>query len=290
MVKKNFTFLTATEKKLIIDKTNPALPLSRQAELLVLSRSSIYYVPRGDPEELKLLSALDRVYTKYPFYGSRRLRLALFDEYGIWINRKCVQRLMRLLGIQALYPKHQTTIPAPGHQIYPYLLRDVPILRSNQVWSTDITYLPLEHGFCYLTVILDWFSRYVLSWELSETMETTFCARALKSALTKAVPEIHNSDRGSQFTSREYTGILETNNIQISMDGRGRCLDNIFTERLWRSVKYEDIYLKQYHTLEETFEGLGNYFSFYNERRRHQSLGYKTPEEIYFGQSVSSSS
>ncbi|HBW74047.1 MAG TPA: IS3 family transposase [Candidatus Magasanikbacteria bacterium] len=190
---------------------------------------------------------------------------------------------MRLLGIQAIYPKHTTTIPAPGHKIYPYLLRNVPVLRPNQVWSTDITYIPIEHGFCYLTVILDWFSRYVLAWELSETMETEFCARALKSALGKAIPEIHNSDQGSQFTSMEYTGLLTANNIQISMDGRGRCLDNIFVERLWRSVKYEDIYLKYYRTIEETFAGLERYFPFYNNKRRHQSLAYKTPEEIYLG-------
>lgn len=283
MAKKNFTFLATPEKKLIVDKTNRALSISRQAELLALSRSSIYYAPRVDPEELKMLQALDQVYTKYPFYGSRRLKFALADEYGIKINRKHVRRLMRLLGIQAIYPKHRTSIPAPGHKIYPYLLKNLAILRPNQVWSTDITYIPLAQGFCYLTVILDWFSRYVLSWELSETMETAFCTRALTSALRKAVPEIHNSDQGSQFTSLEYTGILETNNIHISMDGRGRCLDNIFTERLWRSVKYEDIYLKQYRTIEETFTGLGNYFPFYNQKRRHQSLGYKTPEAIYRG-------
>lgn len=283
MVKKNFTFLATREKKLIIDKTDPALSISRQAELLALSRSSIYYVPRIDLAELTIMHALDQAYTKYPFYGSRRLRFALADEYAIRINRKHVQRLMRRLGIQAIHPRPRTSLPAPGHKIYPYLLKNLAILRPNQVWSTDITYIPLARGFCYLTVILDWFSRYVLAWELSETMETIFCARALKSALGKAAPEIHNSDQGSQFTSLEYTGILETNKIQISMDGRGRCLDNIFTERLWRTVKYEDVYLKQYRTIEETFEGLGHYFPFYNSRRRHQGLGYKTPEEIYRG-------
>lgn len=281
MVKKNFTILTSGEKKLIVERKNPVLSISRQAELLTLPRSSIYYAPKVNGEEWKLLHALDQVYTKYPFYGSRRLKFALFDEYGIRINRKCVQRLMRLLGIQAIYPKPRTTIPAAGHKIYPYLLKNLEIIRPNHVWSTDITYIPLEKGFCYLTVILDWFSRYVLSWELSQTMETEFCSRALTSALGKGTPQIHNSDQGSQFTSHEYTGILETNNIQISMDGRGRCLDNIFTERLWRSVKYEDIYLKHYRTMEETFTGLENYFPFYNNKRRHQSLGYKTPTEIY---------
>lgn len=274
--------MTRQEKKLLIDKEHPTLSVTRQAELLAVSRSNAYYVPKGDPEELKMLRFLDQVYTKYPFYGSRRLRFALADYYQISICREHVQRLMRVLGIQAIYPKHKTTIPAPGHKIYPYLLKNVPVLHPNHVWSTDITYIPLEHGFCYLTVILDWFSRYVLSWELSETMETSFCSRALKSALGKATPEIHNSDQGSQFTSLEYTSLLETNRIKISMDGRGRCLDNIFTERLWRSVKYEDIYLKHYRTIAETFKGLGDYFHFYNEERRHQGLGYKTPEEIYY--------
>lgn len=283
MVKKNFTLLATPEKKLIVDKEHPTLSIARQAELIAVSRAAVYYVPKVNPEELHMLSALDQVYTKYPFYGSRRLRFALFDEHQIVICRSQVQRLMRRLGIQAIYPKKRTTIPGIGHKIYPYLLRNLAILRPNQVWSTDITYIPLEKGFCYLTVILDWFSRYVLSWELSETMETAFCARALQSALARAIPEIHNSDQGSQFTSGEYVGLLAENKIQISMDGRGRCLDNIFTERLWRTVKYEDIYLKHYRTIEETFSGLGNYFPFYNEKRRHQSLEYKTPKEIYLG-------
>lgn len=283
MAKKKFTFLTHQEKKLLIDKEHPSLSVSRQAELLTVSRTNVYYVHKNDPDELSILQALDQVYTKHPFYGSRRLKFALADDCQIHIGREQVQRLMRLLGIQAIYPKHRTTISAQGHTIYPYLLRNVPIVCPNHVWSTDITYIPLEKGFCYLTVILDWFSRYILSWELSETMETRFCSRALKSALKKAIPEIHNSDQGSQFTSLEYTRLLKARNIKISMDGRGRCLDNIFTERLWRSVKYEDIYLKHYRTLAETFDGLGNYFSFYNKRRRHQGLGYKTPEEVYNG-------
>lgn len=283
MAKKNFTFLTRQEKKLLIDKNHKKLSIARQAELLAVSRSSVYYAPRINPDELRKLSLLDRLYTKYPFYGSRRLRFALDDEYRILIGREQTQRLMRILGIEAIFPKHQTTIPAPGHKIYPYLLRNLPVIRPNQVWSTDITYIPLENGFCYLTVILDWFSRYVLTWELSENMETAFCARALKSALARALPEIHNSDQGSQFTSMEYTGILEASKIQISMDGRGRCLDNIFTERLWRTVKYEDIYLKHYRTIQEAYEGLQNYFPFHNQKRRHQSLNYKTPEMAYRG-------
>lgn len=212
MVKKNFTCLTREEKKLLVDTNHTRLSIVTQAKLLKISRSTIYYVPRVKEEELSIMHALDQVYTKYPFYGSRRLKFALRDEYGIEVNRKRIQRLMRLMGIQAIYPKHRTTITCEGNKIYPYLLRNVPIVRPNQVWSTDITYIPLEKGFCYLTVILDWFSRFVLSWELSETMETTFCTRALKSALSRAIPEMHNSDQGSQFTSREYTELL-TNNI-----------------------------------------------------------------------------
>lgn len=273
--------MNTQEKKSLINKNHESLSVVRQAKLLAVSRSSIYYTPEVKLEELRMLSALDQLYTKYPFYGSRRLKLSLADEYQIRVCRGQVQRLMRILGIEAIYPKRQTTIPAPGHKIYPYLLRNLPVIRPNQVWSTDITYIPLTNGFCYLTVILDWFSRYVLTWELSENMETKFCARALKSALTRAIPEIHNSDQGSQFTSTEYTGILEANKIQISMDGRGRCLDNIFTERLWRTVKYEDIYLKHYENISHVYEGLKNYFPFYNEKRRHQSLKYQTPAEVY---------
>lgn len=273
--------MTHQEKKLLINKNHEKISIVRQAELLAISRSSIYYMQKINPDELKKLAALDKLYTDHPFYGSRRLRFALNDECKILIGREQTQRLMRILGIEAIYPKHKTSIPATGHKIYPYLLRNLPIIRPNQVWSTDITYIPLENSFCYLTVILDWFSRYVLTWELSETMETEFCARALKSALTRAIPEIHNSDQGSQFTSTEYTGILKTNQIQISMDGRGRCLDNIFTERLWRTVKYEDIYLKHYDSISHAYEGLKNYFPFYNEKRRHQSLKYRTPKEVY---------
>ena len=268
---------------MIIDKTHPAVSLVRQAQLLSLSRSGIYYVPKANAEDLCAMSALDALYTAHPFYGSRRMRLALYDDYGIRICREHIQRLMRQMGIEAIYPKKNTSIPHPGHRVYPYLLRNVPILRPNQVWSTDITYVPLKEGFCYLTVILDWYSRYVLAWELSETMEVGFCVRALQSALSRATPDIHNSDQGSQYTSREYLNALETKQIQISMDGRGRCLDNIFVERLWRSVKYEDIYLKQYRTMTGAYDGLSQYFPFYNQKRRHQSLDDRTPEQVYLG-------
>lgn len=284
MVKKNFALITVPAKKLIIEKTHPTLSVSRQAELLSLSRSSVYYEPKVDLKEVKIMRALDQLYTKHPFYGSRKLRFALADEYGIQICRQYVQRLMQRMGIEAIYPHKKTSTPHPGHKIYPYLLRNVAIARSNQVWGTDLTYIPLAEGFCYLVAIIDWFSRYVLAWELSETMEAAFCARALTTALRQAVPDIHNSDQGAQFTADEYLKILEATTAQISMDGRGRCLDNIFTERLWRTVKYEDIYLHNYPTITDAYDGLTKYFPFYNTERRHQSLGYQTPAQIYFGQ------
>lgn len=228
------------------------------------------------------MHALDALYTRWPFYGSRRMQWALADEYGIVIGREHVQHVMRMMGIAAIYPKQHTSVPAPGHRIYPYLLRNLAIVRANQVWGTDITYVRLTHGFCYLTAIVDWFSRYVLSWEVSVTLEMDFCVTALRSALTHAIPKIHNSDQGSQYTAPSYTGILENSGVQISMDGRGRCMDNIFTERLWRSVKYEEVYLKEYRTLAEARDGLNAYFPFYNSKRRHQALGNKTPAEVYF--------
>ena len=267
---------------MFINKSHPTVSIARQAELLGISRSTVYYVPTVDTEDIRIMQALDRLYTAYPFYGSRKMRGALTDDYGIRICREHMQRLMRQMGIEAIYPKPHTSAPHPAHRLYPYLLRNVPIIRPNQVWSTDITYVPLETGFCYLTVILDWYSRYVLAWELSATMEVAFCVRALQSALTRATPEIHNSDQGAQFTATDYLNVLETKNIHISMDGRGRCLDNIFVERLWRSVKYEDIYLKQYPTMTATYDGLSNYFPFYNGKRRHQGLNDKTPEQVYF--------
>lgn len=209
------------------------------------------------------------------------MRGALKDDYEIIICREHIQRLMRLMGIEAIYPKQHTSAPAEGHRLYPYLLRNLAITRPNQVWGTDITYLKMEHGFCYLTAILDWFSRAVLSWEVSERMSASFCTTSLRSALARAIPEIHNSDQGAQFTAQEYTGILDARGVAISMDGRGRCMDNIFTERLWRTVKYENVYLKNYRTVDEAREGLSAYFTFYNEKRRHQSLKYKTPAQVY---------
>ena len=257
------------------------MSIARQARLLGISRGSIYYVPRVNDRNIESMHALDALYTAYPFYGSRRMRVALRNTYGITLGRDHIRRLMARMGIAAIYPKRHLSVPAPAHRIYPYLLRNIAIVRPNQVWSTDITYIRLAQGFCYLTALLDWYSRCVMSWELSARMEHTFCCTALRSALATAIPEMHNSDQGSQFTSTAYTDVLTAHQITISMDGRGRCMDNIFTERLWRTVKYEDIYLKQYRTMDEAREGLTRYFTFYNQERPHQSLGYKTPAAVY---------
>lgn len=228
------------------------------------------------------MDMIDATYTDYPFYGSRRIKNELEDRYKLSICREHVQRLTRLMGIEAIYPKPKTSVPHPEHRKYPYLLSTVTASFPNHVWGTDITYVKLEDGWAYLVALIDWYSRYVLSWELSLSMETDFCSAALETALTAATPAIHNSDQGVQFTDRDYTGRLAERGIAISMDGRGRCMDNIFTERLWRTVKYEDIYLKSYRTIDEARGGLTAYFSFYNTKRRHQSLDYRTPAEVYF--------
>lgn len=259
------------------------LSLTRQSDLLGVSRSSLYYVPVVPVEDLRTIHAIDAIYTALPFYGSRRIRWSLEHEHGITICREHVQRLMRVMGIQGICPKRNLSIASSNTYKYPYLLRGMHVLRPNQVWGTDITYVRIQDGFCYLTVILDWFSRYVIAWEVSETMETGFCVRTLQSALAKATPDFHNSDQGSQFTAIEYVDVLKAHpTIRISMDGRGRCMDNIFTERLWRTVKYEDIYLKYYGSIHDVRDGLGSYFSFYNSRRPHQSLGNRTPDSVYF--------
>ena len=224
---------------------------------------------------------LDEQYTATPFYGVRKMTAWLNEVQQENVNVKRVRRLLRLMGLEAIYAKPRLSQPAPGHQVYPYLLRHVPITRINQVWSTDITYVRLLGGFVYLVAVIDWFSRYVLSWEISTTLETDFCVSALERALHVAQPEIFNSDQGSQFTSEAFTSKLKEREIAISMDGRGRALDNIFVERLWRSVKYEDIYLHAYEDVPQVVTGLGRYFKFYNHARLHQSLDYKTPAAVY---------
>lgn len=223
---------------------------------------------------------IDELYTNSPFYGSRRMTAWLRRE-GYEVNRKRVVRLMDVLGLKAVFPGPRVSTPAPGHRIYPYLLRGVAILRADQVWSTDITYIRLPRGFVYLTAVIDWFSRYVLSWSVSVTLDLWFCLEALDAALATGRPEIFNTDQGCQFTSADFTGRLISANVAISMDGRGRALDNIFVERLWRSLKYEEVYLKEYESVRSATEQIGAYFRFYNHERPHQSLGYRTPAEVY---------
>jgi len=259
------------------------LSVVRQCELIGLPRSTWYYEPqRETAENLRLMRLLDEQYTRTPFYGSRRMVIALGGQ-GCNVNRKRVQRLMQKMGIEAIYPRPRLSDPAPGHRVYPYRLRGLAITRPNQVWSTDITYIRLRSGFVYLVAILDWFSRYVVEWEISITLDTSFCLSALDRALQKAKPEIFNSDQGAQFTSEEFTGRLESAGIVISVDGRGRALDNVFTERLWRSVKYEEVYLKDYAGVPDTIANLKTYFRFYNFDRPHQSLDDQTPASVYFG-------
>lgn len=229
------------------------------------------------------MNSIDKIYTAKPFYGSRRIRNDLRDYHDIDICREHAQRLMRLMGIEAIYPKKKLNLSQnrTSHKIYSYLLEDYQITKPNQVWGTDITYIRLEKGWVYLTAILDWYSRYVVSWEISETMGSDFCIANLQSALEIALPEIHNSDQGVQFTDKKYTGMLENHKVQISMDGRGRYMDNIFTERLWRTVKYENVFLKSYHNAIDARAGLKDYFKFYNTERRHTSLNNQTPEFVY---------
>lgn len=268
----------------MIDRANPDISISRQAELLDISRASLYYRPRRNPEEVRITRAIDQVYTRRPIYGSRRMTDALYDEYGIHIGRHQTRRLMRLMGLEAIYPKKRpkTSESEPSHKKYPYLLRNVIITHPNHVWGTDITYLRLENGWAYLVAILDWYSRYVVAWNVSQTLESDFCIAVLTAALKEHSPEIFNSDQGTQFTDNDFMKILAANNIKISMDGRGRYRDNIFTERLWRTVKYEDVYLKSYRNIAEAEQGLAEYFLFYNTERRHQSLARQTPADVYF--------
>jgi putative transposase len=264
-----------------VDRGHTDISLRRQCELLGVNRSGLYYQPLGESQEnLRLMRLLDEQYTQAPFYGSRRMA-AWLGTQGFEVNRKRVSRLLAVMGIEAVYPKPKLSQPGEGHRIYPYLLREVEVERVNQVWSTDITYIRMAEGFVYLVAVMDWFSRYVLSWRLSLTMELDFCVDALKCALRRGQPEVFNSDQGSQFTSEKFTGELEARQIAISMDGRGRCLDNIFVERLWRSLKYEEVYLKDYESVAEARNGIERYFRFYNQERLHQSLGYRPPAAVY---------
>ncbi len=267
----------------LLEFDHPAISVSRQCFLLGVNRSSIYYSPCGESSlTLELMRLIDAQYTKTPFYGSRRMS-AYLRSIGYVVNRKRVSRIMNLMGIQAIFPRKSLSANSRNHKIYPYLLSDVPIIRKDQVWSTDITYIRMHKGFIYLAAVIDWFSRYVLSWKLSNTLDVSFCLEALDEALSFGVPEIFNTDQGVQFTSTKFTGMLESRKIKVSMDSRGRALDNIFVERLWRSVKYEEVYLRDYQSVREAYTGLGRYFLFYNEERFHQSLGYLTPKAVYLG-------
>ena len=261
------------------------LPIVRQAEALNISRGSVYYLPRPMPEaDLAIMRCLDQLHLKYPFAGSRMLRGLLAAE-GCKIGRRHVKTLMRRMGIEALYRRPRTTKPEPGHKIYPYLLRGMEITRPNQVWAMDITYIPMARGFVYLAVVLDWFSRRVLAWRVSITMEAAFCVETLEEALANyGKPEISNTDQGSQFTGAAFTGVLADNSIAISMDGKGAWRDNVFVERLWRSVKYEEVYLRAYDSVSEARALIGRYLDFYNARRPHSSLDGMTPDQAYFPQ------
>jgi putative transposase len=267
----------------MIETVHPSLSVVRQCELLGLPRSSFYYAPVAESaENLRLMRRLDELYTAHPFYGSRRMVAALERE-GWELNRKRVQRLMQVMGLEALYPKRSLSAPASPEARFPYLLKGLAITRPNQVWAVDITYIRLAAGYLYLVALLDWFSRYVLAWELSNSLEVGFCLRALERALRHGAPAIHNSDQGVQFTSAEYVAQVQASGARISWDGRGRVYDNIFVERLWRSVKYEEIYLREYADGWALQEGLAQYFRFYNEERPHQALAYRTPAEVYHG-------
>jgi putative transposase len=259
------------------------LPITKQAEVLRISRGSVYYLPRPVPEaDLAIMRRLDRLHLEFPFAGSRMLQGLLATE-GSKVGRRHVKTLMRRMGIEALYRRPRTTKPEPGHKIYPYLLRGVEITQPNQVWAMDITYIPMERGYVYLAVVLDWFSRRVLSWRVSITMEATFCVETLDDALARhGKPKIFNTDQGSQFTGAAFIGVLIENGIAISMDGKGAWRDNVFVERLWRSVKYEEVYLKAYETASEARASIGRYLDFYNRRRPHSSLDGTTPDHAYF--------
>ena len=250
--------------------------------MLGLNRSSLYHEAAPESQEnLRLMNLIDRQYTERPFYGSRRVTEWLNLDMGEHVNRKRVRRLMRLMGLEAIHPKPRLSAGERNHKVYPYLLRDVSVERVDQVWSTDITYIGLPGGFMYLAAVIDWHSRYVLAWRLSNTLDGSFCLDLLREVLATGRPEVFNTDQGVQFTAGAFTGMLEAAGVAISMDGRGRCLDNIFVERLWRSVKYEDVFIRGYETVPDLRAGLGRYFGFYNEERRHQSLGYRTPAEVY---------
>jgi len=265
-----------------VEPDHKALSIVRQCELVGVCRSGYYYRPRPVSEEdLQCMRRMDETFTKHPYFGSRRLREDLVDQ-GYAIGRDHVRRLMRLMGLEAIYPKKRLSQRNKEHRVYPYLLRDLPIVRPDQVWCSDITYIRLKRGFGYLTAVMDWFSRYVLAWELSLSLESGFCVSAVEAALELSRPEIFNTDQGCQYTAEAFTQVLEDAQVRISMDGKGRAFDNIMIERLWRTVKYEEVFLNDYGDVFRARESLGQYFDFYNEERRHSSLGGRTPSAVYW--------
>jgi len=274
----------------VIDRQHPSLSIVRQCKLLDISRSGLYYQPVGiSQEDLTLMKLIDRQYLATPFYGARKIA-AWLKSKGHRVNRKRVRRLMRIMGLKAIYRRPRTSQPTRGHKIYPYLLSGMKITRPNQVWSADITYIPMARGFLYLVAIIDVYSRYVLSWRLSNTLDASFCVEALHEALKKGRPNIFNTDQGAQFTSEAFIGLLKKHGVRISMDGKGSYNDNLFIERLWRSVKYEEVYLKAYQDGKEARAGICAYFCFYNTERPHQALGYRTPAEVFNSIPVESTS
>ena len=280
--------MSRERRREMVDREHPALSTLRQCALMGISRSSVYYRPRAPSQkDLALMKQIDQQYLATPFYGSRRMKVWL-DRQGHRVNRKRIQRLMRAMGLQAIYRRPRTSQPGLGHKVHPYLLGGMEFTRPNQVWAADITYVPMARGFLYLVAIMDWYSRYVVAWRLSNTMDADFCVEALEEALGKGKPEVFNTDQGSQFTSEGFTGILARHGVKISMDGKGRYADNIFMERLWRTVKYEEVYLKAYSNGREAKAGLEAYLHFYNTQRPHQALGYRTPAEVFSGDSVQS--
>jgi putative transposase len=268
-------------KRQLVEVDHPKLRVVRQCEPLDLPRSSYYYEPGQEtPENLRFMRLIDKEYTDHPEKGSRRMAIRL-QELGHGVNRKRVQRLMRLMGLEAIYPKPKLSVQDHSHKIYPYLLRNVTIDQVDQVWSTDITYIPLVSGFMYLAAVIDWYSRYVLAWRLSNTLDGTFCVELLDEALGRGRPDIFNTDQGAQFTAAAFTSRLEAVGVRVSMDGKGRCLDNVFVERLWRTVKYEDVYIRGYERVPDLIAGLGRFFPYYNEARPHQSLEYRAPGAVW---------
>jgi putative transposase len=267
----------------MVEPNHPSLSVRQQCETLSLARSGLYYKEAGlSVEDLELMRLIDEIYTRHSFYGYRRVTATL-RRLGYSVNGKRVLRFMQKMGLEAIYPKKKTSVSSKENRIYPYLLNGIDIARPNQVWSTDITYIRMRQGFLYLTAVIDWYSRYVLSWRMSNTQDTSFCLEALEEALGKhKKPEIFNSDQGCQFTSEAFTSTLTNANVKISMDGKGRCFDNIFVERLWRSVKYEEVYMNDYASGHEAENQIRNYFLFYNEKRPHQAHDYRTPQEVYF--------